>query len=304
VLDAHRLRIFRSVVASGSIQAAADHLGYTASAVSQQVAALQRETGLALIERSGRGIVPTAAGHALAAESAEVIAGLTRLGGVVADLREGRTGRLTVGYFASAGSVWMPQMVRALMDEFPHLLLELTLNEIPEETPTRQPDIDLIIESVHERPAVPGGYRRVHLADDPYVVIVHESHPAAGRHRLPLGELAEDVWVDNDYANAPCRRIMMNACDAAGFAPRYAVQAQDHHTAIAFVAEGIGVTVVPRLAAANLPATVRAVRLTGPEPMRRISLLVRRSVMNSPPAARATTVLTEYAALVHHDRPI
>jgi DNA-binding transcriptional LysR family regulator len=298
VLDAHRLRVFRSVVASGSIQAAADHLGYTASAVSQQVAALQRETGLALIERSGRGIVPTAAGYTLAEESGEVIAGLTRLGAVVGDLREGRTGRLTVGYFASAGSVWMPQMARALMDEFPHLLLELTLNEVPEETPSRQPDIDLIIESVTERPAVPAGYRRVHLADDPYVVVVHHTHPAAGRQSMPLVELAEDDWVDNDYANAPCRRILMNACDAAGFAPRYVVQAQDHHTALAFVAEGIGVTVVPRLAAADLPASVRAVRLTGPEPVRRISLLLRRSVMVSPPATRATTLLSEYAARV------
>jgi DNA-binding transcriptional LysR family regulator len=66
MLDVHRLRVFRAVVASGSVNAAATNLGYTASAVSQHVAALQRETGLALLARSGRGVEPTAVGLALA----------------------------------------------------------------------------------------------------------------------------------------------------------------------------------------------------------------------------------------------
>src|SRR5258705_10589572 len=94
MLDVHRLRVFRSVVASGSINAAAANLGCTPSAVSQQVSALQRETGLALLTRIGRGIEPTAAGLALAAE---IDALLHRLGDVesfVADLRAGRRGTL------------------------------------------------------------------------------------------------------------------------------------------------------------------------------------------------------------------
>src|SRR5262245_13222212 len=108
MLDVHRLRVFRSVVATGSINAAASNLGYTPSAISQQLAALQRETGLALVARAGRGIQPTAAGLALVSEIDEV---LHRLGGVeslVADLRDGRHGSLSICYFPSVGSAWMP----------------------------------------------------------------------------------------------------------------------------------------------------------------------------------------------------
>lgn len=297
MLDPHRLLIFRSVVASGSINAAASHLGYTASAVSQHVAALQRETKLTLVERSGRGIVVTAAGRALAAESDDVIASLSRLGSFVSDLQKGRSGRLTIGYFPSAGPAWMPRLARSLVEEFPDLVLELTLNELPEGASiAQQPDIDLVSESDRTAVVVPQGYRQMQLALDPYVVIVSRTHALARRRAVPLASLAEETWVDNDAGNGPCRRVVMNACGAAGFSPRFSVQAQDHYTAIAFVAHGMGITVVPRLTTVDLPSTVRALRLTDPEPIRQISLLVRESVLTSPVAARALELLSEFAS--------
>jgi DNA-binding transcriptional LysR family regulator len=102
MLDVQRLRVFRAVVASGSVQAAADHLGYTPSAISQHLTALQRETGLVLFEKAGRGIAPTPTAKVLAAESDELMGSLTRLGGVVDGLREGRSGSVTIGTFDSA----------------------------------------------------------------------------------------------------------------------------------------------------------------------------------------------------------
>src|SRR5918997_2989475 len=99
MLDVHRLRVFRSVVASGSVAAAATNLGYTPSAVSQHVSALQRETGLMLLERAGRGVRPTAAGLALAAQADGVLVRLGEAESVVSDLRAGRTGRLSIAYF-------------------------------------------------------------------------------------------------------------------------------------------------------------------------------------------------------------
>src|SRR3982751_6317384 len=103
MLDIQRLRVFRAVVASGSVQAAADHLGYTPSAVSQSLTTLQRETGLVLFEKAGR---------VLAAESEEVMGSLSRLGGVVDHLREGRTGTLSIGSFASAAQFWLPRVAK------------------------------------------------------------------------------------------------------------------------------------------------------------------------------------------------
>src|SRR5690349_7462778 len=112
MLDPHRLRVFRSVVASGSVQAAADNLGLTSSAVSQHLAALQKETGLTLFQRVGRGIAPTEAALVLDAQSDEVMSQWNRLDQVVTDLRDGRSGRLSIGYFSSAGATWMPSLVK------------------------------------------------------------------------------------------------------------------------------------------------------------------------------------------------
>ncbi|HWL01877.1 MAG TPA: LysR family transcriptional regulator, partial [Microbacteriaceae bacterium] len=125
MLDVHRLRVFRSVVASGSVQAAAANLGYTPSAVSQHLTALQRETGLALLERAGRGLRPTAAGQELAAQADTVLARLGETESLIADLREGRTGSISIGYFASVGAAWLPRVVRRLTTEFPGVRLDL-----------------------------------------------------------------------------------------------------------------------------------------------------------------------------------
>lgn len=293
MLDPHRLRIFRSVVASGSIQAAARNLGYTPSAVSQQVSALQKEVGLVLVERVGRGIITTPAGIALAEESDEVIASLTRLGNVVADLREGRTARLSIGYFASAGYAWMPRLASALMDEFPHLVLELCLNELADGRELRQPDLDLVAEAPDSSTTAPAGYRRQHLLDDPYVVVVPDTHPLADRTEVSLSALADESWVDNDFVEGHCHITVVQAAAAAGFVPRFGVQAQDHYTALAFVARGVGISVVPRLGIVGLPQGVRALAITDPEPVRRISLLTRESVLANPVVSRAAELLVE-----------
>jgi DNA-binding transcriptional LysR family regulator len=292
MLDIHRLRIFRSVVASGSIQAAASHLGYSPSAISQHIATLQRELGVTLIEKSGRGIVPTSAGRVLASESDEVIENLARLSSVISDLREGRTGRLTIGYFASAGATWMPAIARTLTDEFPQIVVELTLNELQDSAAPTQVDIDLVAEPLSATGTTPAGYRRRKLIDDPYVVVVPVDHPFASFAEVPLAELANELWVSNDFSYGTCHLIVLSACKAAGFAPRFSVQAQDHHTAIAFVNKGVGITVLPRLATTGMPDGVRAVPIVDPQPLREISMLVKESVEASPAVARALGVLT------------
>jgi DNA-binding transcriptional LysR family regulator len=296
MLDPHRLRIFRSVVTSGSIQAAARNLGYTPSAVSQHVAALQREVGLSLIEKSGRGIVATPAGLALAAESEEVIASLTRLGNVVDDLREGRTARLTMGYFASAGFAWMPRLARILMEEFPHLVLELSLNDIANGPERRPADLDLVAESPHRSDTPPTGYRRRHLLDDIYVAVVPDGHPLAARQSIALAELRDESWVDADAPEGECHITVARACAAAGYVARYGVQTQDHYTAMAFVAQGVGVAVVPRLAIADPPPGVRTLQLVDPEPVRKISLLVRESSAAYPAITRAVELFDDLAS--------
>jgi DNA-binding transcriptional LysR family regulator len=292
MLDPHRLRVFRSVVASGSVQAAADNLGLTSSAVSQHLAALQRETGLTLFQRVGRGIVPTEAALELDAQSDEPMSQWGRLEKVVADLRDGRSGRLTIGYFASAGSVWMPALVRRLTREFPDLVLELVLNEVEQRGFT--PDIDLVIDP----PAAPvaAGYERHELAQDPFVAVLPRDHERAGAPSIALTDLRGETWVSSDHPHSIGHRLLVATCSSAGIRPRFTVQAQDHHTAIAFVAAGVGVSVMPGLAAAHLPPTVVRVPVSPPTPVRHLAALVRVGAVPSPPAERALEVLRDVIA--------
>lgn len=293
MLDPHRLRVFRSVVASGSVQAAADNLGLTSSAVSQHLQALQKETGLTLFQRSGRGIVPTEAALVLDAQSDEVMSQWGRLEQVVSDLRDGRSGRLTIGYFASAGAAWMPSLVKRLTKEFPDLVLELVLTEVEHRGP--RPDIDLVIDPPGS--PMPQGYDRVELIDDQYVAVVPRTHPLAEEGSVPLSALRGETWVSNDYPKAIGHRLLVAACAAAGFRPRFTVQAQDHYTAIGFVGAGVGVSVMPGLAARSLPATVVRLDLEPPAPVRHLAALVRDAGMVNPAAERAVALLTD---LIHH----
>lgn len=291
MLDPHRLRVFRSVVATGSVQGAADQLRLTSSAVSQSVAALQRETGLVLLERAGRGVRPTPAGMRLAIACGDALRSLTRLGALVRDLREGKTGHLTIGLFASVGQAWMPGIVGALRREFPDVMVELVLNDVPGGTPLSLPDIDVRIAVDGE--AAPPGFTRMPLVDDPFVMAVHRSHRLARRHTAPLAEFRDDEFVANDFAGSPVSDLQSRAYGAAGFSPRYIVQAADHHTALAFVDEGIGVTMLPVLATTDLPARVRLIALTDPVPVRHIYARVRDSISGSPVAQRVVALLRD-----------
>jgi DNA-binding transcriptional LysR family regulator len=289
MLDTHRIRVFRSVMASGSIQAAADNLGYTPSAISQQISALQKETGLTLFEREGRGLSPTAAARSLVANTNDLMGELSRLDRVVEDLREGRSGLLTIGYFASAGAEWMPTLARRLTTEMPDLTLELVLTELPEYAGATL-DLDIVIDTPGAQD--PAGSRRVPLAVDPYVVILPADHPLAGEDEVNLAQLASDTWIRNDLPHTTCSRIFAAACESAGFLPRFAVQAQDHITAIAFVKAGVGITAVPQLAARIIPPEVRVLPLTAPTPVRHIAAVVRDPAGNGA-ARRAVELLQE-----------
>jgi len=293
MLDLHRLRVFRAVVANGSVNAAAANLGYTASAVSQHVTALQRETGLVLLARSGRGIEPTAVGLALAGQIDGVLSQLGDVEAFVADLRDGRTGSLSMAYFASVGAAWMPSVARALLRRFPDMRLDLELRDDLVTGPGKRPDIQLVVEP--RRFTGTRDARAHHLLDDPYVVVLPADHPLAGESAVELVRLAGDRWIDNDVARGWCRRNLVEACGAAGFSPPFRVEAHDYPTAVAFVDAGIGVTVLPRLGAVNLPPGVRAVPVTSPTPQRSIYALVQTSVAATPPVRCVLEALTACA---------
>jgi DNA-binding transcriptional LysR family regulator len=127
MLDVRRMQLLRAVVTSGSVTAAAGNLGYSPSAISQQLAVLEREAGVPLLERVGRGVRPTAAGRLLTEHAAIISKNLTDAETALKDLKEGRTGHLSVRYFASAGVALVPPSIVRLRKDHPGLQIDLKL---------------------------------------------------------------------------------------------------------------------------------------------------------------------------------
>lgn len=296
MFDLQPLRILRAVIAEGSFHGAATALGYSPSAISQQMSGLQRSTGLVLTVRDGRSVVPTAVARQLAGEAGRVFEALTGLDVLVADLRAGRVGTLTVGYFPSVGSTWIPPVIAMMTRQYPDLRLHLRLTDGGDR---HLPDIEIYVEGTTA--AAPSGYQSRHLIEDPYCVVVRGDNHFASQDRIPLSHLAEEVWIDNDGAHGPCRQLMLDACAAAGFAPEFRVETQDYSSAIQFVAEGLGITVLPRLGVGTLPPGTKAIPVVDPVPVRRIGLRASTTVSGNPAAERLVELLEEQARNMDDD---
>ncbi len=215
-MDVHRLRVLRAVVADGSIQGAAASLGYTPSAISQHLTALQKETGLTLLQRCGRGIEPTMAGRAVAAEAARIFERLADLESLVADLRAGRVGALSVSYFASAGAVWIPPVVATIAREFPRLRLDLRLIELIA-ADSGPPDVEIAVDGAESVDIA--GYQVHPLLTEPYLAVVPVTSALAHRTQVDLVELREEAWVDNDVARDHAERSCSTPARPSGSAP-------------------------------------------------------------------------------------
>lgn len=301
MVDLIRLRTFRAVLAEGSVNGAAANLGYTPSAVSQQMHALQRETGLTLFERNGRGIVPTAVGRRFAIEAEQVLEKAARLDALAADLRVGRTGSLTVTHISSVGTAWVPSIAATFAREFPELRLDLRLWELTRDS-GEEPDVEIYIDGVAagQAPARSGeSYDVEELLTEPYVVVLPVGHRLAGRSEISLAELYAESWVDNDIAHGPCRQVLLDACASRGFTPTFLLETEGDAAAVAFVEAGVGITVMPELSFATARADAEKVvvaTLVDPTPTRTVMVRSKRSLVNNPAVRRLVALLREQAS--------
>ncbi|MGA4849885.1 LysR family transcriptional regulator [Streptomyces sp. G5(2025)] len=298
MLDMRRMQILRAVVTSGSVTAAARNLGYTPSAVSQQMAALEKEAGITLLDRTGRGVRPTDAGRLLTEYATVIGRHAAEAETALAELRAGRTGRVSMRYFTTAGAPLVVPAIAALRREQPGVQVELRLFEPDDpvlEVKARQADLALVVRE-RGRAAV-DGIRFVHLLDDRYRAVLPPGHRLAERSVIDLSDLAEEPWVAGETPG-PCLDPVLDACAAAGFTPDFVVESGDYATAQGFVAAGLGVSLVPELGlAAGLrrpDVVIREVR--NPEPVRVIQAAVRAGTTPVHPALRALLEALRVAA--------
>jgi DNA-binding transcriptional LysR family regulator len=297
MLDVRRMRVLREVAARGSFSAAAEALSFTQSAISQQIAALERETGQKLVERGARGIRLTQAGEVLVRHAEVVIARLANAEEELAALAGLCGGRLRLSTFQSAGATLLPRAVAAFHRRYPDVELSLVEAEPEEATQLlRNGEIDLAI--VYDFSDGPSGLDEsldpVHLIDDRYDLLVARDHPLAGRTRVKLSDLADETWI-NSTLGCGCRHAVMAACSRAGFEPKVAFETDEILSQQALVAAGMGVTLMPQLALTTVHSGV-AVRPVGRHaPVRRIWAARLREAYESPATAAMVQLLVDIA---------
>src|SRR3954447_11133728 len=263
MLDLRRLRLLRELHERGTIAAVADALRYTPSAVSQQLGILEREAGVPLLERAGRGVRLTDAALVLV-EHADAL--LDRAARAEADLAAAAgtvTGRLRIAAIQSLSlRVALPAM-EALARDAPRLRCELLEGE-PEHTlpALALGDVDLVLadEWQHQPWRLPGALQRHDLFRDPVRIVLPARHPVARRHRraVPLAELAGEAWTTG-HADLSWEEMIRRTCrEGGGFEPDLRHRTNDAVVSLALVGRGLAVTLLPGLA---LPARPRGIAL-------------------------------------------
>jgi DNA-binding transcriptional LysR family regulator len=301
MLDVRRLRVLHAVSTYGSVTAAAAALGYSAPAVSQQLAALEREVGMRLTERAGRGIELTRAAGILVAHTDALLAGLDAAESDLAALRDQVSGRVGLAAFPSAAATFVPAAWAALGRSAPQVRLDLTEMEPEESLPAvlrRQTDVAVAHEyDLLPRPLDPLFERR-DLLSDPVYLAVRADHPLAAPltdgpatpgtpatpgAAVPLSALAGSPFLA-PRSGTSCAEMIQRACARAGFVPNVVARATDFAVLLSLVAAGAGVTLVPGLAARSLPPQVRL--LAPAEPVTRQIFTVSRRGGDRKPAVR------------------
>jgi DNA-binding transcriptional LysR family regulator len=292
VLSVDRLRVLHAVATTGSVVGASAALRVTTSAVSQQLARLEREVGQPLLERHGRGVRLTDTGALLARDAADLLGRLEQVEAGLAAHRGAVTGTLELAAFATAARGLLPAALAALRARHPELTVtsrELDPHEAVPALTRRQLDLAVVQDWPDDPLPLPPDVSSRPLLDDRFDLAVPAGHPLAGRDTVAVGELAGAAWV-----SWPTSQICHGWLARTLPDPRVAHTASEHSTQLALVAAGLGLALIPRLGRDPVPPAVRLLRLE-PAPVRRVFALWRTPSSSRPALAAVLTALAQAA---------
>lgn len=301
MLNVHRMRILREVAERGGIAAAAESLYMSPSAVSQQMAVLEREAGTALLERRGRGVRLTAAGEALVAHTERVLAVLEEAQSDLADISASVAGTLNTCGFPTAARALLVPALALLSRRHPRLRLRMSDLEPEESIPLlKRGEVDLIISYGYDRlpekddPSI----ERLLLMTEPHNIALPSSHPQAA-HGGPvrMADLADEQWVVG-RDGSPFMDVMLRIANEAGFSARVDLHSNDYQVILAAVEAGLGVALIPPLARFTTYPGVVFRSVADVDINRRIVAVIRRGSGRAPAIAAALEALREVA--YHH----
>ena len=287
MLDPHRLRLLAEFADRGTIAATATACGYTPSAVSQQLAALEREAGTGLLDRTARSAELTDAGRRLAGHARRILAMMETAEADLSAWAQEPEGRVVVTAFPSAAAAFAPALAHSLRVH-PALTLLMRQSQ-PDEGPrpvsSGEADIALVDDwsgrLAQPRAGHPGLLQFHRLIRDPLVLVVPPGHPVAGQQRIQLRKLRDEAWMVAP-AGEPSRQAVDRLLAATGGIPQVSWEFEGLGTILSLVAQGIGIAAVPRLALAAGASRVVVRDLPGSVPARDVYAVVRASSVRRP----------------------
>jgi DNA-binding transcriptional LysR family regulator len=308
MLDVRRLKVLREVASRGSFSGAADALYLSQSAVSQQVAALEREVGMPLLERTSQGPRLTDAGRALLVHAEAAIARLEEAEHELAAIAGLEGGELRMASFPSASVTILTEALSRFARNHPKVNLSVTEAE-PEESlqMLKAADIDVAIVFDYPLLASPSDrdVEKVPLVTESMHLALPRDHPKAASGRLSLSDFANEAWLCGVRPSS-CGELIVEACRDAGFEPRIAFESEEYQVLQGYVAAGLGVTLLPDMVLPDLRPDL-VVRPTDPEaPKRRVWAAVRakgaRSAATEAMLETLREVADEFAATQREQR--
>ncbi len=295
MLDVRRMRVLREVAVRGSFSAAAEALSFTQSAVSQQIAALEREAGTVLVQRNARGVRLTEAGEALVRHAEAVLARLAEAEAELEAIAGLRGGRLRLAAFESAAASLMPLAIAAFRSAHPGVELSLILSEPDQSAPLlKSGELDLALGfDARIRPEV-DGIARQHLLSDPLYLVMPADHPLVHKRNVRLADFAEDPWIAGTY-DCECNRLITRACAASGFEPRIAFETDDYTAMQGFVAAGVGISLIAELGLSSVRDDIVVRGLGRDTPVREVYAATAVDAYRTPATEAMLDILAEVA---------
>ncbi|MCX4437460.1 MULTISPECIES: LysR family transcriptional regulator [Streptomyces] len=287
------LRLLVTVADTGSFTGAAVRLNYTQSAVSRRIAALEQQAGGPLFDRLPRGVRLNPAGRALRRHAVDVLNRLSRAEQELTVIHAGHGGMLRVGAFATANISLVPAALR----EFGRARPDVSVVAVEGRSATlmeRLAEGELDLAVVSDYPSgLPSadGITTAALLEDELFVALHREHPLAGAGSIDLRDLRDEAWLQDAYGDRPT--MLADACARAGFSPRKIIRIAEWTGKFGYAAAGLGVALVPSLAAWAVPAELALCRLDDPALRRTIHLALPAAPL--PAALKLRDLLREHA---------
>jgi molybdate transport repressor ModE-like protein len=295
MLDVKRLRILREVAAQGSFSAAADALFLSQSAVSQQIATLEREVGMQLLDRARGGPKLTDAGRVLVGHAEAAIARLDEAERELAAIAGLEGGELRLASFPSASATVLTEAVSVFHGRYPKVRLTIAEAE-PEQSLPRLKGGELDLALSFDYPSVPNAPDRdlelTLLLTESMHLALPKNHPLAERQVVPLAELSEERWLCGSRPSS-CGEVVFRACRDAGFEPQVGFESDDYHVMQGFISAGLGFTLLPDLALPTLRSDLVVRATDPPAPQRRVWAATRAEGARSPATEEMLSILVE-----------